>query len=145
MLLDWQVSSVQSPALDLANFVFASTDRQMRAQHLDALLRLYYDELTHVAKVCGTDAAAVFSYGDLMDQMREFGGDTLAHLQCVLPFLVTPPEETNSLADLMDNMVNADNADANKRTIAPLNEASEIVYRERLTDVIADFRRLGWV
>lgn len=145
MLLDWQTSSVQSPAIDLANFVFASTDRTMRAQHFDALLRLYHDELRGVANVCGSNAAAMFSHGDLMDQMREFSGDTLAHLQCVLPFLVTPPDELNSLSDLMDNVDNASNADANKQTIAPLNKETAIVYRERLTDVIADFRRLGLI
>lgn len=142
MILDWQVSSIQSPAIDLSNFVFASTDKAMRDKHYDVLLRMYHEELSRVVKVCGSDAGALFSFGDLVDQMREFGADTMVYMTLVLPYLLTPSEEMVNISDLVEN---EDSDDASKKTIAPLKEDTEILYRQRLTDIIVDFRRLGLI
>lgn len=142
MILDWQVSSVQSPAIDLANFIFASTDKALRDQHLERLLRLYHEELTKIVTRCGSDAS-VFSFADLMAQLCEFSCDTLAHLQMVLPFLVTPPENMNNWSDLIDENGVKDANDV--VTLSPLTDVTRLAYRKRLTDIIADFRRLGFV
>lgn len=139
-LFDWQAATVLSPAVDLLHFIFAGTEKATRDKHLDDFLAIYHSELTGVITKCGSNATALFSFDDMMDQLREFGRTALACLQMVVPFLITRPEDMKSLVELD---VNSD--DLNARTLATLKADTKQIYRTRLADIIADFRRLGLV
>lgn len=139
VLIDWQCSTVTSPAVDLTNFLLWCTEKSLRDQHFDELLHLYHAELSRVITVCGSNADALFSYDDLLEQMRAFGTNALACAPLAVSMMITRPEEIKSL-DVMD----ADSEDTAEKQLAPLNAATEQRFKDRLGDIITDARRLGY-
>lgn len=72
-LLDWQLTRVSSPAVDLTTFLFTSTDKQLRDAHLDEFLQVYYSNLVRIVRATGSDPAILFPEAELHRQLRLFG------------------------------------------------------------------------
>lgn len=45
-LLDWQVSRIASPVLDVLYFIFSSTTKELRDAHYDDFLQMYHNTLS---------------------------------------------------------------------------------------------------
>lgn len=142
VLIDWQCSSVVSPAIDVGNFLLWCTEKPLRDQHFDDLLHLYHSELSRVITACGSDANALFSYEDLLDQLREFGMNAVSGSPLAVSVLIAVPAEMKQISDLSDSL---DSNDVNQKTIAPLTSQNEQKYKSRLLDIINDARRFGYL
>lgn len=138
-LIDWQTASLLSPAVDVGNFLLWCTEKPLRDHHFDQLLHIYHGELTRVITACGSDANALFSYDDLLGQLREFGLNTLGVAPFAVSIMVTKPEAMGKIADIGSD----DNSKANN--FAPLNVESTLRYKQVLSDMINDAKRLGYV
>lgn len=114
------------------------TTKAVRQEHFDQLLRRYHSELTRVVAACGSDPATLFSYDNLLAQMREFCVHAIIMAPLAVPILVSPPEEIKMFADVSEKS-------SEQQTLAPLNASTESLYKERLSDIIADGRRLGFL
>lgn len=45
-LIDWQVARLSSPIIEIAYFMFLSTTKELRDEHYDNFLKVYYDTLS---------------------------------------------------------------------------------------------------
>lgn len=140
-LLDWQVSRICSPALDLSYFLTSSTDRELRDRHLPALMRLYYDELARTIRACGSDADRLFRFEDLQDQMVQFGVFGLTTAPSLLSIIVSRPENIVVMEEFAEQSVNGEPT----QPWVKFDDESRKVFITRLCDVINDAKKYGWI
>lgn len=88
-------------------------------------------------KACRTDTN-LFTFDDLRDQMREFAVHAIIMAPMAVPVLVTPPEEIKIFAKVTANP-------EAERSLAPLTDRTRALYKERLTEIIVDARRFGYL
>lgn len=128
--------------LDLSYFLMSSTDKALRDRHYDEFIRIYYDNLAQTIRKCGSVPEQLFTFADLQSEFKKFGKYGVIMAPCLLQVLVSDPSnivDMNVLANC-----DADDGSANKN-IANLDENSLVKYKQRLSDVIADAKKYGWI
>ncbi|RZB73450.1 EcKinase, DUF1679, and/or APH domain containing protein [Asbolus verrucosus] len=70
-LIDWQMSGLGSPVLDLSYFFYCCCWNDVD-ENLEEWLQIYYDSLTNQLKELGSDPEEVFSFNTLMRHWRRF-------------------------------------------------------------------------
>lgn len=68
-LFDFQLHRYCSPAVDLIDFIFTTSDKELRAKHYHSLIRLYYDQLALNIRLLGSDPAKIFTFEDLQSDL----------------------------------------------------------------------------
>lgn len=119
----------------------SSTDKALRDRHFDEFIRIYYDNLAQTIRKCGSKPEQLFTFADLQSEFRKFGKYGVIMAPCLLQVLVSDP---SNIVDMNVLANDADNSSANKN-IANFDEKSLQKYKERLTDVIADAKKYGWI
>lgn len=137
-MLDWQLSQVASPALDLSYFFMSSTTKPLRDQHLDEFLRIYHRALQAIVAACGCAPNELFTYEQLQDELKRYGKYGVIMAPMLLLVIVNTPD---NIAE-MDSF--ASDKDENK-TMAKFDERSEVRFARRVTDVINDAKAYGWM
>ena len=61
LMLDFQLARCSSPVLDLSFFIYSCTDKSVRDNHFDDLLRIYHEELSKTIKNLGSDPEKLYS------------------------------------------------------------------------------------
>lgn len=70
-MLDFQISSISSPVLDLSYFIYAvSSEEQL--QHFDEFLQTYYNSLHVTLQQLHCNSEELFPYHDLLDHWRQY-------------------------------------------------------------------------
>lgn len=137
------MAGMSSPAADISFILLSSTDKELRDQHYDQLINLYYDELSTIAQRCGSDPSALFSRKNLSDQLRRFGKEGLT----LAPFLIQLMVANES--DMIDVEAYAANVEALGAEETPyfisFTEQSKRKYIKQMSDVIADCIKYGWI
>lgn len=104
--------------MDIVYFIFTSTDKQLRAEHYKNLIRIYYKHLSQHLTRLGSNPEKLFTFNDLLDQLKRFGHYGLLMSTMLMPMItakaVLDPKELN------------------------------IVYKNRMSDIIRDVVRLGY-
>lgn len=136
-LIDWQITQWCSPAMDLSHYIFSSTEKELRDEHYDDLLRVYYDSLSELLRRVGSDAEKLFKFSDLQDQLRKFGRYGLIMSPMVIMISMAKPENIPDMDKVADDQQNADNFDGMKKT-------DDLGYKKRMADVIRDFFTYGF-
>lgn len=63
ILLDFQLARCCSPVLDLMFFIYSCTDKRLRDQHYEDILKNYYDELIKSMILLGiSNAEQIYSW-----------------------------------------------------------------------------------
>lgn len=138
-MLDWQMSRLGSPALDLSYFLMTSTTKPLRDQHFDEFLQIYYNELAATLRACGSDPEQLFTFQNLKSELKQFGrfGVTIAPM--MLQVIVSESSDIVAMDDY------ASTIDDGARDMASFDDSSEIRYLNRVSDVINDARMYGWI
>lgn len=139
--LDWQLSRFGSPVLDLSYYFITSTTKEFRSQHYDHLIEIYYKSLNEIVRLCGSNAEQLFSWHDLQEQFKKFGKFGLVSAPMVLQTIVSDPENINSMESLADNL----NSNSGSKDMATLNDRTERMFKERITDAIEHAIKYNWV
>lgn len=137
-MLDWQLSRLGSPVLDLSYFFMSSTAKPLRDKHFDEFLQIYYNNLANTLRACGSDPESLFSFENLQDQLKEFGHFGVTMAPMLLSIIVNDPSNIVQMDDFAENM------DEHK-TMAKFDKKSEERYVSRVSDVISDGKSYGWL
>ncbi|XP_030762360.1 uncharacterized protein LOC115887156 [Sitophilus oryzae] len=70
-LVDFQMSSVNSPVFDLSYFIYSVADKD-GLTHFEELLNYYYDHFSNYLIELGSDPGVIFSYSDLLRHWRQY-------------------------------------------------------------------------
>lgn len=139
-LVDWQLSRISSPAVDLSYFLFSSTEKKFRDQHLDELIRLYYDRFAEIIQRCGSDPLKLYTFNDLQAQMRSHSVYGVLTAPILISIMVADPEQLVNL-DEMDDL----QSDDHENHLAILDKRTESKFEQRLVDVVNDAIAYGWL
>lgn len=128
-LIDWQFVQFGSPALDLTYFLFVSTEKELRDQHYDDLIELYYDTLVKSLNRLGSDPKKLFTFNDLQEQLNRFA----------LFGIITAPILIQVQTVAPDNIPNLDKLSKDGVRLTQLVDSNNTIYTRRMSNAIRDF------
>lgn len=137
ILLDWQITRCASPGIDIVYYLMTSTNKQIRERYFD-LLGVYYDSLSNLMRKLGSDPNEWFTLEDLIDQLKIVGKFGVMIASFSLQIMVSDSK----------NIIDMDGITKDTKEVtefATLDEFSSNAYKERLSDVIKDAVRFGWI
>lgn len=121
--VDWQVIRYVSPAIDLCNNIFTSTDKALRDKEYLNLLKHYHDSLSRTIRLLGSDPEELFTFDNLLDEMKKCGTYAL---------LVVPMHIQIAAADKGQKENENDSANADEE------------YARKVNEIIGDIVDLGY-
>lgn len=121
-MIDWQLVRFASPVLDLYDVLLTTSDKKSRAEYYHSMVDYYYQQLAAAIRRLGSDPDKLFTYDDLMAQMKKFG--KYGMILTIISIVAFMPQENGVL--LKD--------DATAQTMI----------RERATDMFDDFLQYGF-
>ncbi|XP_015180562.1 PREDICTED: uncharacterized protein LOC107068536 [Polistes dominula] len=130
LLLDFQLARCVSPILDLAFFIYSCTNKTLR-ERFDEMLKIYYDKLTSVINLLGSDANKLYSWETFMKEVKEQFFYGIVFALEALPFAMLP----NSQAFDLETLVKGDEA-VNIDDIWSIGNLDTQKKRLRLADII---------
>ncbi|XP_067004320.2 uncharacterized protein [Anabrus simplex] len=134
--VDFQLSFLGSPAMDLTYFLYTSSQKEVKASHLDEVLKIYHTQLceTLAALGCNTD---VFSFQDLKNEMKRVALYGLFAATTVLPMVVADAEESPDTGTLTEE-------DLSNKERSPWDKAlNNPRFREALQQMLPHFDKMG--
>lgn len=135
-LLDFQLSRIGSPALDIAYFIYTCTDQSLRDAHFTTLLDTYYSSLCSHGKTLGTDVTTLFPRSVLDEHMRKFAVYGLMMTCMVLHVMMSEADEIpDTRVQSTDEMIEA----------MSFKSKNEGKVQSRLRDVILDMYKRGYL
>lgn len=143
-LLDWQLLRLASPALDIVYFLFSSTDKALRQQHFDGLLRIYHQNLSTVVQACGSDVERLLPFAELQKQLRQFGRYGVVMAPLLLQAIVSNAETVVDMDELAVEL-SKPKADQKQVDFVRFDPDSVAKFTKRLGDVIDDAKLYGWL
>ncbi|KAJ8881627.1 hypothetical protein PR048_018113 [Dryococelus australis] len=85
MMVDFQCCSYNSPVLDIHQFLFSSAVDEVRAHHIEALLREYHAELTATLEALGAPKEQTISLPQLLQEFENKMLYAFFYTVCLLP------------------------------------------------------------
>lgn len=141
VLLDWQMSRITSPAIDLSYYLFSSTVKSLRDAHLDEFLKIYYTNLADVIRATGSDPEVLFPEEELQRQLRQFGKIGVLMAPILIPAMLA---DSSDITDLDSNAEQLYNKKTSDRAVN-ISGNKEQEFIKRMQDVVSDARRYGWL
>lgn len=141
-ILDWATIGYVSPAYDLIHNIFNSTDKALRDKEYNNLIAIYYKSLSQTTKSLGSDLEKLFTYENLMDELKRFGNFALI----VTPlFILSAQIQLNEFST--DDMIEDNSDPKNEADISSgtgLSEKNQIEYDRRINELLEDIVNLGY-
>lgn len=134
--MDWQLARIGSPALDLAYFIFTSTDKELRDKHYKDLIKEYYKSLCGHLKELGSDPDKAFPFAVLEEHLKKYSAYGL-YMAVLLLFIMT--SEVDEIPDIHDLATNESIMDKFNYDSKNMDK-----YHDRIRGVILDFHKFGY-
>lgn len=125
--LDWQLARYASPATDLIHNLFTSTDKQLRDNEFDNLLKLYYDTLSKTVRLLGSVPEELFTFESLQDELKKCGNLALILAPLVIQYSQIDPSEITNVHEA-----------CGQTSITDLNKATRENYERRVNDLLEE-------
>lgn len=132
------MSRYTTPVLDIVYFIFTSTDKQLRTEQYENLIRIYYEHLSQHLTRLGSNPEKLFTFNDLLDQLKRFGRYGLVMATMLIPMVTTETKDIPNMDELSEQIHRGDTFDGTM--IKEVN----IAYKDRMSDVIRDTLSLGY-
>lgn len=141
-MVDWQIGRIGSPVLDVSYFLMSSTTKQLRDDHFDDFIRIYYESMSTIIKQLGSEPDNLITFSDLQDQFRQFSKFGVIMAPMLLKLILSDPK---NIVDMDKFAENLDPHSDDSKHLATFNDTTERRYRERVADVINDAFAYGWI
>lgn len=129
-----------SPTVDLAFYLFSSTDQSLRDAEYDNLLALYHASLAKTVKLLGSDPDKLFTLENLKSEMKKCGKYTLIIAPIGVLLSQADSSRTPDLNEAFENV-----GDGGKvEFITGLNDKGQQEYDRRLNEMYEDVVRRGY-
>lgn len=139
--VDFQVIRYVSPAIDLLNLIFTSTDKSTRKHHFRDLIRAYHDQLTNNIRKLGSQAENLFPYKAFVNELKECGNFAFLIAPIIIQISVVDPDDvTNS------DEIGKESTEGDKEfdLVQGLSARSQSLFNERIIDCIEDLVQFGY-
>lgn len=92
--VDFQISFINSPAIDLQYFIFSSTNPRLRFTHIDTFLRIYYNSFEETLKRLNYKLKTPYGLDQLKKDFEEKYFWGLIVFITIFPHFLAPSNET---------------------------------------------------
>ncbi|XP_018566825.1 uncharacterized protein LOC108907569 [Anoplophora glabripennis] len=100
VILDWQLSHLRSPALDLC-YVFYATASSKELKHFDQLMKTYYASFSSFLTALGSDPEKLFPFSSLKVHWRKYSTFGVIFMALILSFVLCDKENAPDFGDLL--------------------------------------------
>lgn len=122
----------------------STTKKSLRDRSFDDLIQIYYENVSQTIQQCGSCPEKLFTYADLQDQLRQFGRYGVIRAPILLQIIISDPSNLVNMDELADD-AGSQNDDHQSAGMAQFDAKSILVFRHRVSDVLADAKRWGWI
>lgn len=140
-LVDWQVARYCSPAMDLQCNIFACTDKTLRDEHFTKLLETYYSSLSQIVRRLGSDPEQLFTFDDLLQEMRRCGEYGLLIGTLSARFTTAKVENIRDIDEYSDAIASGEDIDL----FSMFDDETLAVYSKRVNDIVGDLDAYGYL
>lgn len=137
MFIDWQLSCLNSPAVDILYFLFVSTDKKLRDEHFNSIIKEYYASLSNFATELGSDPQKLFPIEILEEHLIKMGRICLFISLVLINIMNTDSDEVITL----DNMTKEEK----ESFFASFNTKNKEKCNVRIREVILDCVERGYI
>ncbi|KAJ6632706.1 hypothetical protein Bhyg_16079 [Pseudolycoriella hygida] len=142
-LLDWQLARYSSPVLDISYFMFSSTDRKLREEHYDKLIKTYYNSLSNTITKLGSDPEKLFSFNDFLGELKRFSRYGLILAPVLLQIITSKPTDIPDMDEFAEQLQNnTKTVDESMAVFASTDTLEQ--YNQRVRDVVKDGMLLNY-
>lgn len=137
--------------LDLVYFIFASTDKELRDEHYDDLIKAYHQSLSRLLKKFGEVPDQIMSYETLQKEMKKFGRFGLPMALMLIPVTTMQSQDIpdmDKMAEMMEKVkASGGEVEETEETKAIKEKYAQqgIRVAARVRNVILDMERLGYL
>lgn len=118
-LIDFQLSRLGSPVMDLSYFLYSSADASVYAD-LDHLLRVYHTSLSNHLRALGCDPDKLFSLAELKNQWKEYCNFGVVMAMLLMKIVLMEKDETvdvNKVLEESDDILSGFNKETKNDTL----------------------------
>ncbi|XP_053697525.1 uncharacterized protein LOC128744497 [Sabethes cyaneus] len=146
-MFDWQLCRYVSPVLDLVYFIFMCTDEELRAQHYEELVLVYYKSLSHHLMRLGGNPERQIPRTAFKEQLKRFGRFALLISFLALPVICTPSDELPDIEKHMEIAQKAPGEDTGSVEEAKFSstQKADAIYRKRASGIIRDMVKFEYL
>lgn len=144
MLFDFQACHVRSPVTDIVNFLAGSTDSEARAEHMDEYLDVYYESMSRLIRSFGSDPDEMMTREEFDHELKRNAFSGLIGAIVFLPNMICEPNSTWDM-DKLAECVADETQDVGEQSSVVLDEEGWKVLRKRLTGLLGDAEKFGWL
>lgn len=130
-----------SPATDLVDNLFSSTDKALRDKEYHNLIRLYYESLSKTINLLGSTSDELFTFDDLINELKQFGVYALLISPLLMGVLLADPSEVSNLDEMFDKVASGE---GRINLVSDLSAERQLEYDRRMNDVFEDVINLGY-
>ncbi|KAF5302539.1 hypothetical protein FQR65_LT00911 [Abscondita terminalis] len=134
-VLDWQLSRIGSPCLDVSTFLWLCTDKNLRNRHYDELLKIYYTNFSWFLKKLGGNPEKSFPLVVFKEHLKHF---SIAGLFLSIWMILTNITDSHDTPDITgyDSIEQAIDAYS--------SNVSNETYLTTIENLIHDFIKCGY-
>lgn len=117
--------------------MFSSTDRKLREEHYDKLIKIYHKSLSNTITKLGSDPEKLFSFNDLLGELKRYGRFGLVLAPILLQIITSEASDIPDMDEFAEQM--ADNTKTMDDSMAVFaNMGTVDKYNQRVRDVVKD-------
>lgn len=139
--LDWQINFFGSPAVDITFNLFTSTDKVLRDKEYDNLIKLYYNSMSNTVRLLGSDPDELFTYEDLLSELKRCGIYALLLVPLVLQVLLANSSEIPNFDEMCDKAVEGNGQIG---LVTGLSGEGQSEFVRRINEIFEDVINLGY-
>lgn len=120
--------------------LFTSTDKKLRDEHYENLLKHYHSSLSEAIEAMGSDPKALFTFDDLQNELKRFGKFAFLSSPLLIRIMLADPKDIRNYDDLKPHEEEL----KRDQKYAALDENADLKYRDRINGVVGDLIRYGY-
>lgn len=117
--------------------MFSSTDRKLREEHYDKLIKVYHKSLSNTITKLGSDPEKLFSFNDLLGELKRYGRFGLLLAPILLQIITSEASDIPDMDELAEDFAN--NTKTMDESMAVFSNMGTVdKYNQRVRDVVKD-------
>ncbi|XP_031616814.1 uncharacterized protein LOC116336810 [Contarinia nasturtii] len=140
-IIDWQLSHYSPPVIDLLYNIFSGTDRELRTQHYETLLKTYHTSLSETIKKLGSDPDKLYSYDNLTMQMKKYGEYALLYGPWIVALRLAKGKDIMNVDEYIESIARNENVEM----IGIFDDETQAEFSRVVNGLLTDLVDYGYV
>lgn len=121
--------------------IFSGTDKPFRDQHYVTLLKTYYKSLSDTIRKLGSDPNKLYTYDDLLMQMKKFGDYAIFFGCLMIIFRIAKAEDVSNVDEYAERLERNENVEM----VGKFDDETQIEFERLVNGLMTDLVNYGYV